>query len=183
MPTRAASARAYGTTSDGSGGAFRPQPVKQDRRAPSGARFFVVSVRRRAHPLRYQRQPRESLRAKLVAAFLTGLSIVPLARAQEASVTLYGRVNVDMEVVNGKQTGRGCPENCPNPNVFRVNSNSSMFGIRGAEPLGEASPRFSRSRTTYSLPRAAASWPAVKRSWVCPGRGYGQDGLFSRAVR
>ena len=42
-----------------------------------------------------------------------------------------------MEVVNGKQLGLGCPENCPNPNKFRVNSNSSMFGIRGAELLGE----------------------------------------------
>jgi len=77
------------------------------------------------------------LKAKLVAVFLAGLSIVPLARGQEASVTLYGRVNVDMEVVNGKQLGLGCPENCPNPNKFRVNSNSSMFGIRGAELLGE----------------------------------------------
>jgi predicted porin len=77
------------------------------------------------------------LRAKLVAAFLAGLSTVPLARAQEAGVTLYGRVNVDMEVVNGKQTGLGCPEQCPNPNKFRTNSNSSMFGIRGVESLGE----------------------------------------------
>jgi predicted porin len=74
---------------------------------------------------------------KLVVVFLIGLSTAPLARAQEASVTLYGRANVDMEVVNGKQTGPGCPEQCPNPNVLRVNSNSSMFGIRGVEPLGE----------------------------------------------
>src|SRR6185436_20952909 len=51
-------------------------------------------------------------------------------------ITLYGRVNLDMEVVNGKQPGTGCPEKCPNPEVFRVSSNSSEFGIRGSEPLG-----------------------------------------------
>lgn len=73
----------------------------------------------------------------LLAVLLTGLLAVPQARAQAAGVTLYGRLNVDMEVVSGKQAGWGCPDNCPNPNVFRVNSNSSMFGIRGSEPLAD----------------------------------------------
>jgi len=76
------------------------------------------------------------LRTKLVAILVVVLLHAPLARAQEGGVTLYGRVNVDMEVVNGKQTGQGCPERCPNPNVYRVSSNSSELGIRGAEPLG-----------------------------------------------
>src|SRR5207249_1646750 len=58
------------------------------------------------------------------------------ARAQVANVTLYGRLNLSMEMVNGKQSGQGCPDQCPNPNVYRMTSNSSEFGIRGAEPLG-----------------------------------------------
>jgi predicted porin len=84
------------------------------------------------------RQRRKSLpsRTKLVAPFFAVLLAAPFARAQDANVTLYGRVNLDMEVVNGKQAGSGCPDKCPNPDVFRVSSNSSQFGIRGAEPLG-----------------------------------------------
>jgi predicted porin len=76
------------------------------------------------------------LRTKLVLAVTAGLLSAPAAHGQEANVILYGRINLDMEVVNGKQSGTECPGNCPNPKVFRVNSNSSEFGIRGAEPLG-----------------------------------------------
>ncbi len=76
------------------------------------------------------------MKSKLVAVLVAGLLIAPSASAQESGVTLFGRVNVDMELVNGKQAGTGCPAKCPNPDVFRVSSNSSQFGIRGAEPLG-----------------------------------------------
>ena len=77
------------------------------------------------------------MRTKFVAVVVAvaGLLSAPSARAQEGSISLYGRINVDIEVVNGKQSGTGCPDHCPNPNVFRVNSNSSEFGIRGTEPL------------------------------------------------
>jgi predicted porin len=67
---------------------------------------------------------------KLVAVAIAGLLAAPLAQAQTANVTLYGRVNLDMEIVNGKQA------NGSNPNVFRVSSNSSRFGVRGSESLG-----------------------------------------------
>jgi predicted porin len=77
------------------------------------------------------------MRAQLVTAVAAGLLAAPLAHAQTANLTLYGRLNLDMEVVNGKQAGPGCPANCPDPNQFRVNSNTSMFGLRGSEPLGD----------------------------------------------
>jgi predicted porin len=67
---------------------------------------------------------------KLVALAVAGLLAAPLAQAQTANVTLYGRLNIDAEVVNGKQT------NGTNPNVYRVVSNSSRFGLRGTESLG-----------------------------------------------
>jgi predicted porin len=67
---------------------------------------------------------------KLVAVAIAGLLAAPLAQAQTANVTLYGRVNLDAEFVNGKQT------NGSNPNVYRLGSNSSRFGIRGSEALG-----------------------------------------------
>jgi predicted porin len=76
------------------------------------------------------------MRSKLVAIVVAGLVAAPLAHAQSGDVTLYGRLNVSVEAVTGKQSGAGCPERCPNPTVFRVSSNSSMFGLRGSEPLG-----------------------------------------------
>jgi len=67
---------------------------------------------------------------KLVAVAIAGLLAAPLAQAQTANVTLYGRVNLTAEFVNGKQT------NGSNPNVYRMGTNSSRFGIRGSEALG-----------------------------------------------
>jgi len=68
---------------------------------------------------------------KLAAIAVAGALALPsVALAQSANVTLYGRANVDMEVVNGSQP------NGSNPHVFRVSSNSSRFGLRGTESLG-----------------------------------------------
>jgi predicted porin len=70
---------------------------------------------------------------KLLAVAIAGLLAAPLAQAQTANVTLYGRVNLDVEFVNGKI---GPPNNTTNPNVYRLGSNSSRFGLRGTESLG-----------------------------------------------
>jgi predicted porin len=67
---------------------------------------------------------------KLVAVAIAGLLAAPLAQAQTANVTLYGRLNLDMEFVHGRLS------NNTNPNVYRVVSNSSRFGLRGVESLG-----------------------------------------------
>ena len=72
---------------------------------------------------------------KLVAVAVAGMLAAPMAaQAQTANVTLYGRLNVDMEVIiNAKQdlTGDSRKEN-----LYRVNSNSSRLGVRGSEALG-----------------------------------------------
>jgi len=70
------------------------------------------------------------------AAVVAALALSAAAHAQTANVTLYGRLNLDVEVVNGSQGGVDCPDNCPNPSQYRVSSNASMFGVRGSEPLG-----------------------------------------------
>ncbi len=67
---------------------------------------------------------------KLVAVAIAGLLAAPLAQAQTANVTLYGRINIDMEFVHGRLA------NNTDPNVYRVVSNSSRFGLRGVESLG-----------------------------------------------
>jgi len=98
---------------------------------------------------------------KLVAVAIAGLLAAPLAQAQTANVTLYGRLNMDVEWVNGKiitptgtiplnQNGGVQPAAClagptagtvtscitSNPSQFRVATNSSRFGLRGTESLG-----------------------------------------------
>ena len=77
------------------------------------------------------------MRSKLFAFVVAGLLTASPAWGQTANVTLYGRMNLSMEIVNGKQSGDNCPASCPDPSVFRVNSNSSMIGLRGAESLGQ----------------------------------------------
>ncbi|MEO5764625.1 MAG: porin [Casimicrobiaceae bacterium] len=68
---------------------------------------------------------------KLVAVAVAGVLAAPLAaQAQTANVTLYGRLNIDYELVNGRQA------NGSNPNVSRLSSNSSRLGVRGVESLG-----------------------------------------------
>ena len=67
---------------------------------------------------------------KLVALAVAGVLAAPLAQAQTANVTLYGRINIDMEVVTAGLTDG------TKPNQYRVSSNSSRFGIRGSESLG-----------------------------------------------
>src|SRR2546426_6072596 len=68
---------------------------------------------------------------KLVALAVAGAFALPVAaQAQTANVTLYGRLNIDLEFINGKQ-----PDGS-NPTVNRVSSNSSRLGVRGTESLG-----------------------------------------------
>jgi predicted porin len=68
---------------------------------------------------------------KLVAVAVAGVLAAPLAaQAQTANVTLYGRLNLDYELVNGRQVDGS------NPNVSRLSANSSRVGFRGVESLG-----------------------------------------------
>ena len=68
---------------------------------------------------------------KLVAVAVAGLLAAPLAaQAQNANVTLYGRLNIDLETVSGRQADGS------NPHVWRLSSNSSRLGVRGTEALG-----------------------------------------------
>src|ERR1700758_1205644 len=68
---------------------------------------------------------------KLVVLAVAGALASPLiVQAQTANVTLYGRLNMDLEFINGKQVDGS------NPTVNRVSSNSSRFGMRGTESLG-----------------------------------------------
>ena len=61
---------------------------------------------------------------------VAGVVLSPLAHAQFLNVSLYGNLNLDVEVVNGTQIDGS------NPSIVRVSSNSSRFGLRGHEYLG-----------------------------------------------
>jgi predicted porin len=74
---------------------------------------------------------------KLVAVAVAGLLAAPLAaQAQTANVTLYGRLNLDMEVIINAKNDNTAPNNNNKQNIYRVNSNSSRLGVRGSEALG-----------------------------------------------
>ena len=74
---------------------------------------------------------------KLVALAVAGACALPLtAQAQTANVTLYGRLNMDAEVIiNAKQDTSTASQQIKG-NYYRVSSNSSRVGVRGNENLG-----------------------------------------------
>jgi predicted porin len=76
---------------------------------------------------------------KLVAVAVAGLLAAPLAaQAQTANVTLYGRLNMTLEAVNGQAIDPNLPTTAApvNRTLYRVNSNSSRLGVKGTEALG-----------------------------------------------
>ena len=70
---------------------------------------------------------------KLLAVAIAGVLAAPLAQAQTANVTLYGRLNLDTEVIlQAKQDTAVTPSQGPiKQNIYRVSSNSSRLGVRG----------------------------------------------------
>ncbi len=67
----------------------------------------------------------------LVALIIACAAALPQsAPGQIANVRLYGNLNLDFELVRGKQ------QDDSNPTVNRVSSNSSRLGIRGTDYLG-----------------------------------------------
>ncbi len=67
--------------------------------------------------------------ATLVFAVAGAAAATP-AHAQIANFKLYGSLNLDWELISGRQSDG------TNPTVNRVSSNSSRFGLRGAEYIG-----------------------------------------------
>ncbi len=67
---------------------------------------------------------------KGLAALLLAVLMAPHADAQFSNVRLYGNVNLNIELINGRQ-----PDDS-NPTVNRISSNSSRIGMRGVEYLG-----------------------------------------------
>jgi predicted porin len=99
------------------------------------------------------------MKKKLVAVAVAGVLGAPLAaHAQTANVTLYGRLNVDFEVVNGRQ-----PDGT-NPTVTRLSSNSSRFGMRGTEALGGGLNAIRTPATSVDAKRSSGSRAAGARS-------------------
>jgi predicted porin len=69
-------------------------------------------------------------KCKALGTLLFAMSLASPAHAQFTNVRLYGNLNLDFELINGRQ-----PDGS-NPTVNRVSSNSSRFGMRGVEYLG-----------------------------------------------
>jgi predicted porin len=68
---------------------------------------------------------------KLLAVAIAGVLAAPLAQAQTANVTLYGRLNLSAAVILSAKQDNGIKQN-----QYQVQSNSSRLGVRGTEALG-----------------------------------------------
>jgi predicted porin len=88
-----------------------------------------------------------------------GVALSPLAHAQFANVSLYGSLNLDVEVVNGKLSDGG------NPSIARVSSNSSRFGLRGHEYLGRGQVAIFQLESSV-LGDTGGSSLASRETWV-----------------
>ena len=105
------------------------------------------------------------MRKTLLAAAIMGVFAPSVAQAQTANVTMYGALILDSEVIiNTKQDGTSGAPGTPGPgakqNVYRVSSNSSRFGVRGTESLGDG------SNAIFQLewqPAATAAGPLANR--------------------
>ncbi|MDR0247817.1 MAG: porin [Burkholderiales bacterium] len=69
------------------------------------------------------------MKKKLVAIAVAGLLAAPLAHAQTANVTIYGRVNMDLDFISSNADSKL-------GKIQRVSSNASRIGFRGTESLG-----------------------------------------------
>ena len=86
-------------------------------------------------------------------------SLSPLAHAQFANVSLYGSLNLDVELVNGAQSDGS------NPSIVRVSSNSSRFGLRGHEYLGRGQVAIFQLESSV-LGDTGGSTLASRETWV-----------------
>lgn len=83
---------------------------------------------------------------KLIALAVAGACVAPTVMAQTANpVTLYGRAYVTLENVKADGGATSIPER------WRVEDNSSLFGIRGTEDLGGGLKAFFQLETAFRL--------------------------------
>ena len=109
---------------------------------------------------RGMRGPESGLLDRMALLLLVaGLLLSPLARAQFVNVSLYGNLNMDVELVKGGQ-GDGS-----NPTVVRVSSNSSRFGLRGHEYLGHGQVAIFQLESSV-LSDTGGSALASRETWV-----------------
>ncbi len=111
---------------------------------------------------------------KLLAVAIAGVLAAPLAQAQTANVTLYGRLNLNSQVIINAKQDTGVKQN-----LYQVNSNSSRLGVRGTESLGgglnaifQAEERFDASNAG-AVSLAGDSFVGLQGAW-----GTGKIGYF-----
>jgi predicted porin len=110
---------------------------------------------------------------KLLAVAIAGVLAAPLAQAQTANVTLYGRLNLDSQVILNSKQDTGIKQN-----LYQVNSNSSRLGVRGTESLGgglnaifQAEERFDASNAG-AVSLAGDSFVGLQGGWGTAKIGY-----------
>jgi predicted porin len=109
---------------------------------------------------------------KLVAVAIAGLLAAPLAQAQTANVTLYGRVSLDVLAANysGPTTDK---------TIGKVDSISSRWGLRGSEALGKGMNAIFQCETPLAADEGSAGTSVMcgREGWVGLNGGWGEAKL------
>jgi predicted porin len=106
------------------------------------------------------------MKKKLVAIAVAGLLAAPLAHAQTANVTIYGRINMDLDFISSAEDSKLGKRQ-------RVSSNASRIGFRGTESLGGGLNAIFQIESQFqgddgSAPNALASrdtWLGLQGGW------------------
>lgn len=102
------------------------------------------------------------MQKKLIALAVAGALAPAVAMAQSTNVTIYGVADVGFQ--NGKANG-ALVSTADAPSRNRVNSSSSLLGVRGTEDLGGGLSAVYQFETTIS-PDTAGAWAGVRDHFV-----------------
>ncbi|MCL2309763.1 MAG: porin [Proteobacteria bacterium] len=113
------------------------------------------------------------MKKKLVAIAVAGLLAAPLAHAQTANVTIYGRINMDVDFISSADKSSLGKLN-------RVSSNTSRVGFKGTESLGGGLNAIFQIESQFmgdtgNAPNALASrdtWLGLQGNWGAVKLGY-----------
>ena len=115
---------------------------------------------------------------KLIALAVAGATVAPAVMAQTANpVTLYGRAYVLFE--STKASGGAT---APQASRNRVTDQSSLFGIRGTEDLGDGLKAFFQLETVFRLDQSAAVGNTTASTFANRNSGVGVQGDFGSVL-
>src|ERR1700681_1889107 len=141
----------------------------------------ACSGRRRVRGAYHPRRCSMHRRLATLMFAVAGAAAATPAHAQLANFKLYGSLNLDWELISGRQSDG------TNPTVNRVSSNSSRFGLRGVEYIGAGWNAIYHPQPSADIPPIFGNAPTLTTSvlstaalWAQGSLAKGQGGFDAR---